>query len=227
MTDAGNVEGSVSDAAEKIAREAEGVRERVSRLVTDAVGGRGLGDLRSTVSEILEGVTKSVKAGVEDERRGVLREAVGGISDGLESAANATRLAIEEAEGRGKSFAKEDLRQAADDLRTLESMLVDTVSGLSSKLGSESKEQVRDLVEHARRAASSMRPSIEAAIEAATKDPGRLAGEAAGAGADAARGALGSLLGAASGLLDAAAEAVSGEKKPRNEENSGDQKPAG
>lgn len=222
MTEANKSEKSaVAEAAAKIIDAGSDVRERVRRLVLDASkgDGLGLGSLRRSVTEILEGVTKSVKDHASGRDRELLEEAMHGISDGLSSAAQATKLAIEEAEARGSAFAKEDLKQTAQDIGSLEQMLVDVVTDLTSKMGTETKGALSDMVEHGKRAASSMRPAIQSALEAATREPGKMAKEAASAGTGAARGAIGSLFGAASGMLDAAAEIVSGEKKADGDEH--------
>lgn len=229
--------GPIADAAARIIDEGSDVRERIRNLVLDESKGDGFGlaSLRRTVSEIVDGVTRSAKATASGGDRELLGEAVSGISDGLGSAANATKLAIEEAEARGAAFAKDDLKKAAADIGSLEGMLVDVVSDLTGKMGGETKGAVGDLVGHAKRAAASMRPSIESALEAAAREPGKMAGEAAAASGDAARGAVGGLFSAASGLLDAAAEIVSGEKKPgetkdheaKNDGAKNDEKPGG
>lgn len=205
---------SASERAERIAAEGESVRERVRRLVLEVAEGDGLrvSALRHAASEIIDGVSKGVKDASESRRGTVLAETVDGLSDGFARAAQATKLAIEEAEGRGKRFTSEDLRQAADDLRTLEAMFAETVGGLGQKLAGDVKAQAGDVAQHAKRAAVSMRPSIESALEAAMRDPGKLAGEAASAGVGTARGAVGSLFSAAAGMLDAAGEIVSGKK---------------
>ncbi len=212
---------SVETQAERIASEAESVRDRVRRLVLDAAGGGGLhiDRLRGVASAVLEGVGKGVER-ISEERRGtVLAETIDGLSDAFQRAAHATRLAIEEAEGRGERFSNEELRKTADDLRTLEAMFMETVTGFSDRLASNIRAQTVDFAQHTKRAVESMRPSIESAIESAASDPAGLAGQAAAAGADAARGVVGSLFSAAAGMLDAAGEIVSGsgEKKQGRE----------
>ncbi|MBZ0172771.1 MAG: hypothetical protein K8E66_10355, partial [Phycisphaerales bacterium] len=120
-TNRAGAEGSVAEEAERIAAEGESVRERVRRLVLGVAGGEGLriASLRRAATEIVDGVTRGVGNISEDRRGTVLGETIDGLSDGFGLAAQATKLAIEEAEGRGSRFTREDLRQTADDLRTL------------------------------------------------------------------------------------------------------------
>lgn len=211
---------TVEAQAEQIAGEDGSVRDRVRRLVLDAAGGDGLrlGSLREAASAVLEGVAKGVERISEDRRGTVLAETIDGISDGFERAAHATRLAIEEAEGRGERFTKDELRQTADDLRTLEDMFKETVTGFATRFASNVKDQTVDFAKHTSRAIDSMRPSIENAIEAASRDPAGLTGQAASAGVDAARGVVGSLFSAAAGMLDAAGDIVSGANSEKKED---------
>ena len=209
--------GPVEAQAEKIAGEADSVRERVRRLILDTAGGDGLrlGSLRGAASAVLAGVGEGVQK-ISEERRGtVLAETIDGISDAFERAARATRLAIEEAEGRGERFTKDDLRQTADDLRTLEEMFKETVTGFAGRFADNIKDQTLDFTRHTTRAIESMRPAIEDAVEAASRDPAGLAGQAASAGVDTARGVVGSIFSAAAGMLDAAGDIVSGDHKDK------------
>lgn len=208
---------STSQAAERIASGGDDVRERVRRLVVETAAGRPLklSEMRDEASKILEGAQRGVEE-ISEERRGtVLAEVIDGLSDGFSRAAYATKLAIEEAEGRGQRFADEDIKKATEDLKDLEKMFVDTVSEFARHTGGKLRDQADDLVTHAKRSAQSMRPGIESAIGAAAKHPLQFTKESAAAGVDAARRATGSLLQAAAGFLAGAGEVVSGGEKDK------------
>ena len=134
----------MGEQAERIAAEGESVRERVKRLVLSVADGEGLRleAVRSAAGEIMDGVSRGVHKIAEDRRGTVLAETIDGLSDGFARAAQATKLAIEEAEGRGARFTKEDLGRAATDLRTLEKMFEETVVGVSKRLAEDVKGQV-------------------------------------------------------------------------------------
>jgi len=202
-------------AAERIASEAEDVQERIRRLVVETAGPDGLrtSRLRETANEILDGVGKGVEQ-VSTERRGeVLGETLDGLSEGYQRVAQATKLAIEEAEARGEQFAKEDLERVRSDLSAVNEMLTQSFTDLAKSVESNTREAAGDLVDHARRTAESVRPSIEKAIDAAREHPAKFATESAAAGVDAARQGVGALFDAASGLLQGAGDIISGKKR--------------
>lgn len=199
-----------SQEAERIASEGTDVRERVRDLV-NKVAGQGrktLSELTDETTEILRGAGEGVKSAASSERGEVLGEVIDGVSDGLSRAANATKLALEEAEGRGEQFAEEDLQRTIDDLKTLERMFVDAVSNLAQSASRTAWGEMKDAAAHATRAAESMRPSIEDALQAAASHPVKLAGEAASAGAAATRQAVGSLFQVVGGLLAGAGDVI-------------------
>lgn len=201
--------------AEQIAAEGTDVRERVRKLVADRArdGRKTLKDLTSEARDILRGAVEGVQE-VGKERRGeVLGEVVDGVSEGLSRAAQATKLAIEEAEGRGERFAEEDLKRAIDDLRSIERMFLDTVSDMGKGAESGMRDAIKDARSHATRAAESMRPAIQSALEAATKHPVKFVGESASAGAGMTVKAIGSLFQVMGGLIAGAGDALRGEDK--------------
>jgi ElaB/YqjD/DUF883 family membrane-anchored ribosome-binding protein len=218
----GGPDASTQEQAERIAAEGTDIRDRVRKLVLDSIdrGSLNVAEVRSTARDIVEGVSRGVRRSGEGDRGRILDETIEGLSDGFGRVAQATRLAISEAEGRGQRFREEDIRRAVDDLRSMERMFLDSASEFSGKLTDEVRAQAGDIMQHARRAVEGMRPSVESALDAARRHPGQLAGEAAASGVDATRGLVGSLFKAAGGMLDAAGEVVSGrraEDKPGEE----------
>lgn len=201
--------------AERIASEGTDVRTRVRDLVgrVASEGRKTLSELSDEATDILRGAGEGVKDAAAEHRGEVLGEVIDGVSDGLSRAANATKLALEEAEGRGEQFAEEDLRRTVDDLKTLERMFVDSVRNLAEGAGRSAWGEVKDAAGHASRAAESMRPSIQGALEAAAGHPVKFAGEAATAGAAATRQAVGSLFQVMGGLIAGAGDVIRGDEK--------------
>ncbi len=197
-----------AEAAESIVNEGQNIRDRVRELVVRAVRERGIGidELRDLAREVFEGATNGIKDALPDEQQSVLRRVVDGLSDGLAVAANATKLAFEEARDRGQAFAEDDIQQTIDDLKSLEECFVESVAGAAGKAKSGARQQAGELATHARRAFGAARPAIEQALRAAAKHPVTLAGEAGRTGAGVTRKAAGSLLQAMGGLLDAAGQ---------------------
>jgi len=208
-------ERSAQDAGEKaeqIASEASDVSGRVRELVVEFVEDRGFSQekLQDVASNVMEGAVEGVSSLKPDQRESVLREVIDGLSQGFQVAANATRLAFEETHSRGRAFAKEDIDRTISDLRTLNSMFVNTVTSTLERTGNEAVEQTKGLYEHAKRTGSAMQPSIQSAIDAAMRDPINLAKESAKAGVAGTRLAAGMLLQSMSGFLQGAADVVTG-----------------
>lgn len=194
--------------AEHVAAENDNVRERVRRMVVDTVRNRevGLGAMADVTREVVDGAVQGVRNLTPQERDSVLRQVVDGVSDAFTSTAQATQLALEEAQGRGERFAKEDVQQAVKHLTELQKVFTDTVLKTLEQARVELSEQSKDFIEHARRANERAQPSIESALHAATHHPVKLASETATAAMTAAPKAAGMLLHAMSGVLQGAGD---------------------
>ncbi len=205
--------------AETIAAGGDDVREKVRRFVVDTVRERRLelDRLGALAEKMIGGAVAGVRNAAPDRSDSVLRDVIDGLGDGLSASAHATRLALEEARGRGETFAKEDLEKAVEDLRTLEGMLVDTVTRVGRGTSSFAGSQAKTLVEHAKRTAAHVRPSIESALAEAVKHPVKMTTETAATAAKAVPQAAGTLLRSMSGLLLAASDLLTGEAKDEAE----------
>lgn len=197
-----------AEKARKIAAEAKDVRQRVRNAFVETVRKRklDLDQLGKLAEQMVDGTVAGLKKVVPDRRESVLRGVVDGLGDGFSATAQATRLALEEARGRGETFTRGELKKAARDLEALQSMFNDTVSRLARKGGETLSGQIKGLGDHAARTAERIRPSIQSALSEAVKHPVQLAGETATAGLKAAPRAAGMLLKSASGLLQGAAD---------------------
>jgi len=212
-----------ADEAEQIASEATEVRERVRDTFVKTVGERRvqLNDLADLADQMFQGAISGIEKSTPQDEENVLRQVVDGLSDGLSSAANATRLAFEEARSRGEAFAKEDVDRAIRDLRELEQQFTETIWGAMKRAGRETGEQAKSLFEHTQRTASHMRPILDSAIEAARQHPVEFAGETAKASVKAGAHAAGMLLQSVSGLLQGAGDVLTGAgSEKRSDESS-------
>jgi Family of unknown function (DUF6781) len=202
----------VKSRAKKIATDAQDVRAQTRDLVVDVIrsSSDALGRFPEAVERVVDGAREGLSDVADDRKADVLREVMDGLSDGLGKGAEAVKLTLEEASSRGQKFADDDLKGTVDDLRTLESLLVDRVSQLIKSGATLTGDQAKDLVSHARRAAEGMRPAISSAIEAAEKNPVKLATDTASVAAGASRKVVGGLFSAVAGVLDGVGDAISG-----------------
>jgi len=118
---------------------------------------------------VVQAVVSGVGSGLDqpwDKAREDASSAIQGIDDALQKAAQAAKLAAEEAIGRSAEFTDHDLRAAIDELSALEDLFVETVKlvatqstdvagDILSELGNHLKatgtsagEQARDAVNH-------------------------------------------------------------------------------
>jgi len=208
---AAEAEQAVADAG---ADDSASVRERIRAVVERAAAapGRaaqeGAGSLERVVGDVLDGAARGARTLADDRQGTALAETLEGLSDGLTRTANATKLAIEEAASRGKAFADDDLRHAADDLRAIERLLRESGERLARGLGDNLRQGAGDLADHASRAADALAPAVESAISAAARNPVAFAGQSASAGVEAARMGAGALFEAAGGLLGSLGKAM-------------------
>ncbi|MFW6059312.1 MAG: DUF6781 family protein [Phycisphaeraceae bacterium] len=202
---------AAGEQAERIAAEGEDIRGRVRQLVVDTVQQRKLSfeQLGQVGQEVLRGAASGVKQAGKEEQRQALRAVIDGLADSYATAANATRLALEEANARRRTFAQEDLQHAVRELKVLDERFLRMVGRTTERAWGTLTEQAKALKDHAQHAAQGIRPSMESALHAARHQPGKLAGEAASAGFDATRHTAGTLLQAMAGLLQGAGEALS------------------
>jgi ElaB/YqjD/DUF883 family membrane-anchored ribosome-binding protein len=200
---------------QRVVREAKDVRERVRDTILEATQDQsiGLGTLRSAASGAIDGVVQGARE-LSDAHRDSTGEAMSGVGDAVERGAEATKLAIQEAEARGEAFAKEDIDQAQ---RELESM-TDTMTDMFRRAGNELQDQVKDFGEHFERTMKSIRPSIENALTAVREHPGKAASDAASIGVDAAGRLAKAAFGIAGGLVDGLRGAASGKDENKAED---------
>ncbi len=126
------------------------VKETVRRITLKALT-EGELDTES-VRQVASAVLKGAGMGAESHGSGakeILDKAVSGLDEALSKAAVASKLALEEATGRGEEFSSHDLKQMLDDMQGLEELFLETLRD-TAKGG---KDQVsiilHDLAEHA------------------------------------------------------------------------------
>lgn len=200
---------STSSQAQTIALEGKEVRERISQLVLDVLGAKkDLKATASTIREILEGAAKGVVNAGKDKQGEVLKEVLDGIGTGLGKTAQAAKLTLEEAAGKGETFASEDVSNLVSDLSTLEEMFVETTNSFVKDTATNAWKELADIKDHILRVAKDMKSPVEDAIEAAKKSPLKLSSDAAKTGVSMARQATGSLFEAFAGVMSGLGQAI-------------------
>lgn len=151
-----NSEATDSEALREAAREAAGhadVRTAVRDITVQALSAGRLdkAHIKDVISAVMAGISEGVEIKGGDARRS-LEQAWAGLDDALAKSAEAVRLAMQEARTDLSNFAESDLRRAADELRGLEQLFLDTASRVASGAGKATRQVIEHLVEHAKRA---------------------------------------------------------------------------
>ncbi len=125
------------------------LRERVRELTARALHDRkmGLEDVRAIVAAITEGVGSGLSARGGEMKDG-LKQAVAGLDDAVGSAAQAASYTIREAVEQGRAFKDNELKASLEQLRDLESQLVEAVKATAKQSGGKLKDELEHLGDH-------------------------------------------------------------------------------
>jgi hypothetical protein len=198
------VEEQIEEKIAEAVSSAEGVQEEVKKIVLGAfeAGEASIKRLLGLTQDALSAAAGSLESVADEDRSKRLEATVAGLGDALSSALNAAGLAFEEAKSKGEKFASEDVKKAVDELKEIESLLVDSVSKLAESSSGAAKQSAEDLLEHAKRITDQLRPNLESTLASLTSQPLELAQEATSLVA----GVLGGALQGAAEALKKAAE---------------------
>ncbi len=196
---------------ERIVEEGREIRERVAARVAEAVTriGGAFASLAQIGAATVQGALEGARGAPERER--ILKDVVDGLGDGVSRAALAARLACDEALGRGRSFATDDLERLRRELGGAGHQVAEAVGRTVGAAGDEVAEQADALRGHTKRAFETVAPAIRAAVDAARDDPKGLARDASHASTQAARQAAGALFAAIGGFLGRTGDRLRGE----------------
>jgi len=140
-----------SDAQEsaKAAAHSEDIQEQIKNITMAALSERQLDkeNIKHVVSSVLTGVMEGLGDSAE-RMKPQLEEALSGIDDALSKSAIAAKLATEEATSKVETFAKQDVKQALDEIEKLEDLFIDTVNSVASQSGHLSSTVLKELSGH-------------------------------------------------------------------------------
>lgn len=125
------------------------LRERVQALTFRALNEHrmSLDEVRETVRAITSGVGSGLVSRGGDIRQG-LHQAVAGLDDALGSTAQEISYALRETVGQGRAFKENELRARLEQLRDLESSMLETLKETASESGGKLKVELGILSGH-------------------------------------------------------------------------------
>lgn len=126
------------------------IKETVRRITLKALT-EGELDTKS-VRQVASAVVKGAGLGAAShgpEAKVILAKAVSGLDEALSKAAEASKLALEEAAGRGEEFSSRDLKRTLDDMQGLEELFLETLRDAAKGGKDQVSATLHDLAEHA------------------------------------------------------------------------------
>ena len=153
------------DAAAAAASEQD-LHERVRELTARALHERRLA--LQNIGEIVGAITSGVGSGLAargGEMRDGLKQAMSGIDAAVGSAAQAASYALQEAAAQGKAFRDNELKASLEQLRDLETQLVDSLKQTASQSGGKLKEELGYLSDHLKHSGSRTGEQVREALK--------------------------------------------------------------
>jgi len=126
------------------------IKETVRRITLEALT-EGKLDTES-VQQVASAVVKGAGMGAASpgsEAKDILVQAVSGLDEALSKAAEASKLALEEAVGQGDEFSSHELKRALDDMQGLEELFLETLRDAAKGGKDQVSVILHDLAEHA------------------------------------------------------------------------------
>jgi hypothetical protein len=136
---------------------AQEVRSLTLRALTD-------GKLeRDAVQRVVRAVVAGATQGAQEANDGhtALKEAMHGLDEALAAASQATRLTLEEAIANAGAFSRQTLLSRMEDLSTLESLFIETVSQTASSAAGFARSTLNDVADHSRASGSAVGLSVK------------------------------------------------------------------
>jgi gas vesicle protein len=142
------------------------LRERVRELTARALHERrmALNDVREIVSAVTSGVGSGLTKRGGEIKEG-LKQAVAGLDDAIGSAAQAASYALSEAVAQGKAFKDNELKASLEQLRDLETQIVDTLKQTASQSGGKLKEELGYLSDHLKHSGTRTGEQVREALQ--------------------------------------------------------------
>lgn len=144
---------SLKGAISESVQQDKDVRERVRDTTLKALNSRTF-DIKE-IKRVVQSVTEGINLGLgkrSGEIKSALSEAMAGLDEALMKSAQATHLALRQITSQSKDFTDHELKDALDDLKLLEEAFLSTVSHVAEGASSKVKQEMTELITHARRA---------------------------------------------------------------------------
>jgi hypothetical protein len=148
------------------------VHEKIKTITLKALTERQLD--RENIKNVAEAVSKGITEGMtaqNEHAKEAFAHAVSALDDALAAAAEASKLAIEEAASRVSEYSHHDLNGATEDLQDMEGMFLDTLEKAAKSSTQVVSDIVSDFVSHARQSGTAVGKQVLTALDALKELP--------------------------------------------------------
>jgi hypothetical protein len=192
----------LQEEARRAVEESPDLQGRIRELTRSAIsdGPPDLARIRQVTRAVLDGVSEAAERETGETKQAI-RQSLGGVEEALLHVAEASSLALQEAQGRASEFSDRDLKRATDELRDLGAALRGTLGDLAHAGKSTLSGVLDDLLGHARASGGDFGQRLKASLG---ELQGRLPGsgqETVNAGVQTARSAADLMTQVTSGIL--------------------------
>jgi hypothetical protein len=145
----------------------EDIYERIKAITLKALTEQELD--QENIQKVVEAVFKGISTGMDKQfapAQKAFSESVSAIDDVLEMTIQASKLAIEEAAAHVDEFSGQDLHKAAEDIKGLEEMFLDTLKQVTHTSSDTFMSVAHDFISHARQNGTAIGRQSEAALGA-------------------------------------------------------------
>ena len=200
----------LKDAVRSAVESGNNLQRQVRDLMLEAfsAGHLDLSVMRQVTSTTLEGIGSAASAG-GDRTREVMRQSVAGVEEALMQAAEASKLAIQEAAGRTAEFSRNDLARAFADLGAIEALFMDTLGEVATAGSRTAAAVFGDFLGHFRNSGTAIGRHLAETMTGLGEELPQAAGEGLQRGLDMAHTTADRLARFASGFLAAIDQGLS------------------
>jgi hypothetical protein len=157
----------VKDAVQTAVKSGINVHQQVKAITLTALTSRQL-DMEN-INSVTEAVGKGINEGIStqgEQAKEVFKQAATALDDALAIAAEASKLAIEEAASRVTEYSQHDLNDAIKDLQAMEGSFLDTLAKVAKGSNQVIAEIVNDFITHTAQSGTAVGKQTLIALEA-------------------------------------------------------------
>ena len=156
----------VEDAVRETVTSGVDLYQQVRTITLKALTERELdmGNIKSVVQAVGKGISSGISHRNEPAKT-AFKQSIDALDDALGQTAEASRLAIEEAASRVGEFSHHDLNQAAEDIKDLEAMFLETIGTVARESNDTVFDIAEDFIAHARSNGTSVGRQTQSAMQ--------------------------------------------------------------